>query len=232
MRLAQEIRRSLLHFVFPQICPGCGDELFGRESSICPRCLFALPETRFEYYPDNPVERKFWGRLPIHSAFAQYYFGGDSLVKRLMHQFKYRGHLELGLQLGRMMGNCLHRSARFYPDALVALPLHPGKEKKRGFNQAAVLCEGISATTRLPVLKNVVQRGSFTETQTRKGRIDRWLNMEGKFVLQDPEAVRNRHLLLVDDVVTTGATLEACGSELLKAEGVELSIATLCYASQ
>ena len=120
------------------------------------------------------------------------------------------------------MGDQLQRSNRFYPDVLIPLPLFPAKEKRRGYNQATVLCKGISEGMKIPVLDKVIIRPHHTETQTKKGRVERWKNMEGKFVLTNAEAIRNKHVLLVDDVVTTGATLEACGNELLKAENIRL----------
>lgn len=149
-----------------------------------------------------------------------------------MHQFKYHGNRELGFYLGQLMGLSLSGSNRFiYVDALLPLPLFESRERKRGFNQAAVLCEGISSVMKIPVLKDVIKRKSFTETQTRKGRMERWKNMEGKFIVSSTAPLLNKHVLLVDDVVTTGATLEACGAEILKVDGVRLSIATLCYAA-
>jgi ComF family protein len=227
-----EIKDSFLHLLFPHICDGCGSDILSKESTLCMRCIEAMPETNFELHPDNPVEKKFWGRLPIQQATAQYYFTSESLMQHLMHQFKYKRNKDLGNQLGRMMGESIKRSGRFVADALIPLPLFPAKEKKRGYNQAMVLCEGMAESLQVPVLKDVVIRSQHTDTQTKKGRIERWQNMEGKFVLAKPEAIKNSNLLLVDDVVTTGATLEACGSELLKAENVKLSIAALCYASR
>ena len=192
----------------------------------------SMPETNFELHADNPVEKKFWGRLPIQQATAQYYFTRESLMQHLMHQFKYKRNKELGNQLGQMMGESIKRSGRFVVDALVPLPLFPAKEKRRGYNQATILCEGMAESLQVPVLKDVVIRSQHTDTQTQKGRIERWQNMEGKFVLAKPEAISNKNILLIDDVVTTGATLEACGAELLKAENVRLSIAALCYAAK
>lgn len=228
----KEIRESFLHLLFPHICAGCGSDLLDRDMQLCLRCLERLPLTHFERYPHNPVEKIFWGRLPLAGASAQYYFTKESLVQHLMHQFKYRQHRELCFQLGSMMGDQLWRSGRFDVDALVPLPLFPGKERKRGYNQAGILCEGLSETMHLPILHDVVTRPQHTETQTKKGRIERWKNIDGKFILKDPEQLRGKHILLVDDVVTTGATLESCGLELLKAGNVELSIATLCIASR
>lgn len=229
----KEIKESLLHVVFPHVCDGCGSDLLNIESRLCIRCLSSLPETNFEIHPNNPVEKDFWGRLPLINAAAHLYFTKESLVQHLMHQLKYKGNKDLGLQLGRLMGNALKNVSRFNKiDALVPLPLYPSKEKKRGYNQATVLCEGIAEILSVPILNKVITRPQQTETQTKKGRIERWKNMEGKFQLIDPLAIKDKHLLLVDDVVTTGATLEACGNELLNAPNVKLSIATLCVASR
>jgi ComF family protein len=228
----KEIKDSFLHLLFPHICSGCGSDLLSEESMLCMRCMDAMPETNFEWHPGNPVEKIFWGRLPLLSATAQFYFTKESLMQQLMHQFKYKGNKELGLQLGRMMGDQLSRSGRFAIDALIPLPLFPAKERQRGYNQAAVLCQGMAENLHLPVLNDVIIRPQHTETQTKKGRVERWKNMEGKFVLTNADAIRHKHILLVDDVVTTGATLEACGHELLKGENVCLSVATLCFASR
>jgi len=228
----KEIKDSCLHLLFPHLCAGCGSDILNEESVMCMRCIEAMPETNFENHPNNPVEKIFWGRIPFMSATAQFYFTKESLMQQLMHQFKYKRNKELGLQLGRIMGEQIKKSGRFEADALIPLPLFPAKEKRRGYNQATLLCEGMAETMNIPVLDKVISRPQHTETQTKKGRIERWKNMEGKFILSNPEAVCNKHVMLVDDVITTGATLEACGNELLKAEGVQLSVATLCVASR
>jgi len=229
----KEIKESILHVVFPHVCDGCGSDLLNIESRLCIRCIASLPETNFEIHPNNPVEKDFWGRIPIANAAAHLYFTKESLVQHLMHQLKYKGNKELGLQLGRLMGNALKSANRFSDiNALIPLPLFPSKEKKRGYNQATVLCDGIAEILKIPVLNNVITRPQHTETQTKKGRIERWRNIEGKFQMIDPLKIQNKHILLVDDVVTTGSTLEACANELLKADNVKLSIATLCKAEK
>jgi ComF family protein len=232
MPLLKEMKESLLHFFFPHTCCGCGNDILPEDSTLCLHCLHHLPETCFEWHPSNPVEKMFWGRLPLMAASAQFYFTKESLVQHLMHLLKYKGNKELGIQLGRIMGEQLKKSGRFRADALIPLPLYPAKEKRRGYNQATVLCEGMSQVMQVPVLDQAVQRPEHTETQTKKGRVERWKNMEGKFILSDPGSLRNKQVILVDDVVTTGATLESCGLELLKVPGLQLSIATLCMAAR
>jgi len=228
---AKEIKDSFLHLLFPHICAGCGTDLLDKESMLCIRCIAGLPETNFSVHAGNPIEKMLWGRIPLAGATATYYFSKESLIQHLVHQFKYKGNKDLGLQLGRLLGKYLVQSDRFNAEALVPLPLFEVKEKRRGYNQATVLCDGIAEIMKIPVLKNAVSRPQHTDTQTKKGRLERWQNMEGKFVLQDEKAIAAKHLLLVDDVITTGATLEACGTELLKGNNVKLSIATLCVAS-
>ena len=231
MLLVKEIRESLLQLVFPHVCKGCGSDLLDESSELCIRCIASLPETFFHMHANNPVEKTFWGRVPLVAATAQYYFTQESLIQHLMHDFKYKEGKDLGLQLGRMMGLAFSKTNRFSSiEALIPLPLFPKKERKRGFNQATILCEGISEVMNIPVLTKAVARNVHTDTQTHKGRIERWKNMEGKFEVQDPDAIAGKHLLLVDDVITTGATLEACAMTLLEIENVRVSVATLCVA--
>lgn len=227
------LAESILHLAFPHTCAGCSSDLLDKDNLLCTHCHAALPLTSFHMHSNNPVEKLFWGRLPVTHATAQYYFSKESLVQRLMHQFKYKGNKDLGFFMGKMMGLELAQANRFSGiDALVPLPLFPSKERKRGYNQATILCEGIAEVLQKPVLKSVVLRTMHTESQTKKNRVERWQNMEGRFRLAGKEAIQGKHILLVDDVITTGATLEACGHEILEAEDVRLSIATLCFASQ
>ena len=232
MQLLKEIKESLLHLAFPHVCEGCGSDNLEMGNLLCLKCLSSLPATEFHLHANNPIEKIFWGRLPLTHATAQYYFTKESLMQHIMHQLKYRSNKELGLYLGKLMGYALIKSNRFSNvDALVPLPLFPSKERKRGYNQATLLCQGMTEVMNKPVLKDAVARTINTDSQTKKGRIDRWLNMEGRFELIKGQDISNKHILLVDDVITTGATLEACGKELVKAENVQLSIATLCFSS-
>ena len=232
MKLLSELSNSLLHIVFPDVCKGCGSDVLDRGSQLCLRCLTSLPETGFHLHRNNPVEKIFWGRVPIVAAMSQFYFTKESLIQHLMHQFKYRGERELGRQLGKCIGSSLLSTNRFSGiSGLIPLPLFRKKEKLRGYNQAQILCEGIGEITGIPVVSNVLKRTIHTDTQTHKGRVERWKNMEGKFVVHQKKDLIGKHVLLVDDVVTTGATLEASALALLETEDVSVSIATLCVAT-
>jgi len=228
----KELKNSILHILFPHVCDGCGSDIIDEESSLCMKCIAEMPETNFHLHANNTVEKIFWGRLALISATAQYYFIKESMMQRLMHELKYKGNRELGKQLGRLMGYDLQKNSRFNQvDYLIPLPLFASKEKRRGYNQATILCEGIAEVMNTEIAGDVIVRTQYTETQTKKGRIERWQNMEGKFELVKPDKVQNKYILLVDDVITTGATLEACGLQLQRASQ-KLSIATLCYASR
>lgn len=228
----KNITNNLAQLFFPHLCAGCGNDIIDNKQTLCLYCNDQLPVTNFHMHANNPVEKIFWGRIPVVAAASYLYFTKGSILQHLLHQFKYKGNKEVGNFLGRQMGAAFMQSNRFSQiDALIALPLFASKERKRGYNQAAVLCEGFSSTTGIPFLNNVVVRTTSTETQTHKNRIERWQNMEARFELKSGSALCNKRLLLIDDVVTTGATLEACGHELLKASGAQLNIATLAYTS-
>lgn len=221
---------DLLHLFFPHNCVGCGSDILGEQHMLCLHCLSQLPSTNFFNQPANPVEAAFYGRLPIRNGAAAYFFTKNSLIQHLIFQLKYRGNKEIGFYLGKMLGRLLLDSDRYREvDAMVPLPLNPRKEKKRGYNQATQICNGIAEVFDKPVVEDVVIRKVYTETQTHKGRISRWENMDGVFAIKDPSQLQGKHILLVDDIITTGATLEACGAEILKIPATTLSVATLAY---
>lgn len=228
---ARNIISSTLHLFYPHTCTGCGSDLLKEGNLLCLRCIHSLPHTNFAGMAGNPVEKYFWGRIPLTAAYSQFYFSKEFLIQHLIHQLKYKGDTEIGFYLGEMMGKTLLNSNRFSSiDALIPLPLYAEKEHKRGYNQAAVICNGMSAVMNVPVLNGVVIRQHATETQTRKHRTERWENVKQSFKVAKEHELVGKHLLLVDDVVTTGATLEACGQVILETSNVNLSIATLAYA--
>lgn len=230
MQTLKNIVHDFSHLFFPHICVGCGTDIIGKKAVLCFQCINRLPLTNFHQHANNQVEKIFFGRLPIVLASSHCYFTKDSLIQRILHELKYRGNKDLGYFIGRMMGDAILQAGRFNDvNILVPMPLFAAREKRRGYNQAAILCDGIASTFQVPVMTKVVTRVSATESQTHKNRIQRWQNMEGRFELQDSNIIENKHILLVDDVITTGATLEACGHALLKAENTRVSILTLAY---
>jgi ComF family protein len=232
MKVLKTIFADTLHLFYPNICLGCNSDLIESRQLLCLRCLQSLPHTGFAASTGNPVEKVFLGRLKLEAAHSELYFTKNSLVQHLVHQLKYKGNTSIGLYLGQMLGKSLHHSNRFQKtDYLLPLPLHADKEKLRGYNQAEIICQGIASVMHIPIVTKNLIREKFSETQTKKQRIARWENVGNSFIVKEPTALKGKNILLVDDVLTTGATLEACGMELLKIAGVNLSIATLTIAS-
>jgi ComF family protein len=225
--------KDMLHLFYPQICAACGTDILSEQQFICIKCHLALPRTGFAYLPNNPIEKIFWGRLRTVAAHSEFYFSKEALVQRLIHQLKYNQMPEAGFYLGELTGKSMLQSGRFSNiDYVVPLPLFPDKEKKRGYNQAAAIGEGISKEMNIPLLNGIVNRNRHTETQTKKHRTERWKNVFEGFVIKNPSTLHHKHVLLVDDVVTTGATLEACGHAIMQLPGTQLSIATITFASK
>jgi ComF family protein len=220
-----------LHFFFPHNCIGCGSDVIENESLLCLNCINDLPHTNFAVHANNPVEKKFWGRLALTSGMSEFYFSQDSIVQNMIHELKYHGNKKAGHYFGNMIGKSLLNSNRFHVDVIVPLPLFERKEKARGYNQSEMICNGIAEIINKPLIKNNVIRQVFTETQTKKHRLERWKNVENIFFVARPSELEGKHILLVDDIITTGSTIEACGSEILKVKDAKLSIASFAIAS-
>jgi len=217
----------LFHFFYPHNCIGCGSDVIDKENFLCLECVNDLPHTNFAMHANNPLEKKFSGRISLTSAMSEFYFSKESIVQNMIYELKYRGNKKAGFYFGNLMGKSLLNSNRFDVDILIPLPLFERKERMRGYNQSEILCNGISGVINKPVIRNNVIRKVFTETQTKKHRIERWKNVKDIFFVTDPKSLEGKHILLVDDVITTGATLDACGSEILKIKNVKLSVAAL-----
>jgi ComF family protein len=202
-----------------------------KENFLCLECFDNLPQTNFALHANNPLEKKFWGRITLVSAMSQFYFSKESIVQNMIHELKYKGNKKAGHYFGNLMGKSLLNSNRFHIDVIIPLPLFEKKEKTRGYNQSEILCNGISEIINKPIIKNNVVRKVFTETQTKKHRIERWKNVENIFLVTNPVDLDGKSILLVDDVITTGATIDACATEILKIKNVKLSVASLAMAS-
>ena len=224
--------QPLLHLLYPHYCEGCHTDLLIRESLLCSRCEFSLPATGYWDISGNPIEKIFRGRLPVQAAAANYFFTQDSLLQHLMQSLKYKNLPEAGRWLGKKMGYALQKTDRFTSiDCIIPLPLHSKKEFIRGYNQAQLIAEGISEVWQKPIIQKAVIRNQFTRTQTHENRNSRWNNMQGVFSVVQPVKLEHKHCLLVDDVITTGATLEACGNEILLVKGCSLSLAAAAYTA-
>jgi ComF family protein len=231
VKLTQTYLADFVSLLFPQLCPACGESLLAGEHIICTDCRFSLPFTNFHLQPDNIVAKQFWGKLDLQAAYALYFFAKGGKVQNLMHHFKYKGMQEIGVLLGNIAGEQLAKSDIFKTaEVIIPVPLHKKRLKERGYNQSTCFANGLAEKLNAVVNDGNLVRIKSTETQTHKSRFSRFENMQEVFTVVHPEKLIGKHILLVDDVVTTGSTLEACGAQLLKIEGVKLSIATIAYA--
>lgn len=222
---------DLLELFYPKLCVTCGDRLLFQENYVCLSCWQDLPVTNFHLQPDNKVAQLFWGRIKIESATSYFSYKKGSRYQKLIHFIKYKGMKELGFEIGQRFGYVLKEAKIFTDvDKIIPVPLHPKKFKSRGYNQSEWIANGIAAALEIPVITNNLQRKIFTSTQTKKTRFERWENVEGIFSLLRPEELNGQHILLIDDVITTGSTLEACAYQLLKVNDVKVSIASLAFA--
>lgn len=215
---------------FPDTCAACGDILHRNEALLCYPCLVSLPLTGFHRDPENEVARMFWGRVPLQQATAFMFFSKDSRYRRILHELKYRGRPEAGLIMGRLFGSSLRETDFVTADVIHPIPLHPARFRFRGYNQSTLIARGMAEAMGIPLAGDLITRRVDSRTQTRRHRYDRWENVRHIFRCEHPEALKNRHILLVDDVITTGATLEACATCISAIEGIRISVASLAYA--
>ena len=224
--------KDFISLIFPKICVSCGKSLFKNEHSICTYCAYHLPKTNYHLDNENPVAKIFWGRANIFSAAAFYNFNKGGQVQHLIHQLKYKGRPEVGVAVGKLYGYELMQSDYFNTvTTIIPVPLHPKKQKKRGYNQSDCFAEGLSKSMNVEADFKTLYRESDSETQTKKSRFNRWQNVETIFQLRDLTTLQGKHVLLVDDVITTGATFEACAQTLLQVPDIKISIAAIAYAN-
>ncbi len=229
--MIRRIIESIEILFFPDTCVVCGKLLVGGEEHICLQCLYALPRTNFHTDRENRVEKRFFGKIDVVASSAFFYYNKGSDFRKLIHLLKYKDSKEIGRVLGKHAARELVKCGVFENiDCIVALPLHKNKERKRGYNQAEWIAMGLSEILGKPIEKKGIERRRANVTQTRKGVFDRWLNVKDIFAVTDSERLRGKHILIVDDVITTGATLESCALSLLEVEGVRISIFALAVA--
>lgn len=231
MRFLGHYLADFLSLFFPELCAGCGTNLFKNEQVICTNCIYNLPVTNFHADPLNKLAKQLWGRFTFKQASSYVYFRKGGRVQNIMHQLKYNKRPEAGYRMGQLYAQVLKDSEQWIkPDLIIPVPLHPSKLKKRAYNQSEHFANGMASVLQIPVTSDNLARIENTETQTKKSRYARYENLNGAFICQDQMALENKHILIVDDVITTGATLEACCLVLLKLEQVDVSIATIAFA--
>ena len=222
---------DFINLMFPDLCVVCGVNLQKNEHQLCLTCLHDIPRTNYHLIVDNPIERKFWGKVPIHRATSYFFFQKGSSFQKLLHILKYQGNKEIGELLGKYAAMDLLDSPDFDSvDLIIPVPLHPQKYRLRGYNQSEWIGKGISDILNKPVNTTSLQRIRENTTQTQKSVYERYENTEGIFQLCNKTELEGKHVLLIDDVLTTGSTLEACIVALLDAPGIKISVFTLAVA--
>jgi ComF family protein len=228
----REMAHGLTHLFYPRLCEGCSKPLAGGEDVLCMGCALELPATGYHLVADNETAMRFAGRLPYVKATTYAYFTPDGLLQHLLHGLKYGKKKETGNYLGRQLGMELKECGWTEGvDIIVPVPLHPKKEALRGYNQSRLIAEGISEVTNVPVSEKILTRVKHTESQTQKTRAERTENMRDAFKVAHPQLLEGKHVLIIDDVLTTSATIEACALALLAVKDVRISIATIGIAS-
>ena len=223
---------NIFSMFYPRLCAGCGNALRQNEELLCLHCLLHLPETHYHQQERNPLQDIFAGRVPVREVASLMFYHKGSIAQNILHQLKYKGKKEIGRYLGRYYGQQLRQEARFRSvDCILPIPLHPRKQRKRGYNQSEWIAMGLSEGMGIPYRNDVLVRTHFTDTQTKKSRFNRWENVKEVFAVQNPEIIRYQHVLVCDDVLTTGATMEAAIQHLIEVEGVTVSVVTLATAS-
>lgn len=223
--------QSAFRLLFPKRCAVCDATLQDGEETLCFRCNMGMPRTFFHLEKDNEVEKMFWGKIPLGHATSYMFYQKGSDFRRILHLLKYEGRKDLGYTMGRLMAADVGRSGFFEGiDVIVPIPLHSARQRERGYNQSECLAKGISEVTGIPVDASSVKRRVHTQSQTKKSAYERWENVEGIFYAVDKARFAGKHVLLVDDVLTTGATITACADALADVDGVRLSVLTLAVA--
>lgn len=226
-----QILQDFVALFFPRQCLACGNSLVSGEEAICTECMLEMPQTDYHKDRGNPLERRIGYRIPVRYAMALFKFSKSGRVQNLLHQLKYKNHPEIGTMLGKVYGAKMNEAGLNQAfELILPVPLHPSRKRKRGYNQSAKFAEGLSEKLEIPFSDEVLSRSMRTETQTRKTKLNRWENMSGVFKINIPSYVVGKKILLVDDVITTGSTLEACAQAVLDYKCEELSIACIAEA--
>ncbi len=227
--MLSDMLRDVLSLVVPRVCPVCGEQMHGSRAVVCPSCEIAAPLTLLWLEQHNVMCERFWGLLPIERASAFFWYVESSPWRKVIHNFKYNGRWRMAYDMGRWYGACLKEGGMFAEvDVVVPVPLHWRRHLSRGYNQSEYLARGIAYELGVECDVSCVRRCRYNTSQVSRSATERWDNVEGIFKVRHAESLRGKHILLVDDVFTTGATIMSLGGEILSAvEDVKLSVAVL-----
>lgn len=229
---ATEIFADFISLFYPRYCFSCEQGLAKGEEVVCTACMLELPRTHYHTDPANALFTRLHGRIPLDFAVAFFLFRKRGKVQRLLHQLKYNNHPEIGETLGRVYGEDLRQHyLDSQIDVIIPVPLHQSRKRRRGYNQSTEFGKGLASSMDKPCSDDVLIRTRKTETQTRKTKLRRWQNVKEVFHVAKPEQVRDKRVLLVDDVITTGATIEACARMLLESGCKSVSVASIAYTN-
>lgn len=222
--------QNLIHLFYPQLCAGCGLPLPTGGRVVCVHCRIQLPYLNLPSLNENMITKMFWGRFPVETAFSLLYFRKNTIVQELLHELKYRSRKDVAEEFGEEIGHSwLRLQQQPVFDIVVPVPMHRSKYKTRGYNQAELIAAAIARVTGRPMVKDLIKKPSRSESQTKKGRLERWNSAEQQFVHNGKPHLPG--ILLVDDVITTGSTIEACAQIIARAQpNSRISVATLAYA--
>lgn len=224
---------ALVGLLYPSICAACGRSLFSWEKLVCTQCRNLLPKTGYELNSENPLAELFYGKVRLKAVTACFFFSKDGKVQHLIHELKYKGNQEAGVFLGQELGRSILEAPLFQGiDYLIPVPLHPKRERQRGYNQSLLIAQGLSEVTGIPIGDRFLVRKVNTATQTKKSKEERWQNVKDIFEVRHPERLEGKYVLLIDDVLTTGSTLEACALKLATVQGITIGCATAACAGR
>lgn len=225
---------DFISLIYPRNCAGCGEALFKHEDGVCNYCYLNLPKTNFHEAAVNPVKNLFYGRVDLEIASSFYLFHKKGSIQKILHAIKYKGHKELAVLIGKWYAQDLAGNARITASVcVIPVPLHPLKYRQRGYNQSEEFAKGLAKELRIALNTTVLKRSAFTSSQTRKNKFERWQNVEDTFEIDSAhDDLKHNYVILVDDVITTGATIEACCQALKQIEGIKIHVLSIAYADK